>query len=77
LRVIEQQKEFFIGFAKTLCSVIPSKDREYFVKRDKVHAPPDLRVNNQMKLSKQFEETFSCKQGDAMTISDSERIALW
>ena len=73
---IEQQKEFFIQYAKTWCGVIQPKNREYMLKTDP-HAPTDLRVNTQMKLSKQFEETFSCKQGDAMTIPDSERITLW
>lgn len=73
---VEQQKEFFVQYAKTWCGVIQPKYREYMLKIDP-HAPIDLRVNDQMKLSKKFEETFSCKQGDAMTIPDSERITLW
>jgi len=73
---IEKQKEFFIQYAKTWCGVIQPKNREFLIKTDP-HSPIDLRVNDQMKLSKKFEETFSCSQGDSMTLPDSERITLW
>ncbi len=73
---IEQQKQFFIQYAKTWCGVIQPKNKEYLLKVDP-HAPTNLRVNSQMKLSKQFEETFSCKKSDPMTIPDNERITLW
>lgn len=73
---IEEQKEFFIQFAKVWCGVLQPKVREYFIKNDP-HSPIDLRVNNQMKLSEKFEETFSCKKGDPMTLPNEERISLW
>ncbi|KAB8036905.1 hypothetical protein GCL60_13760 [Silvanigrella paludirubra] len=72
----EEQKEFFIQFAKVWCGVLQPKVREYFIKNDP-HSPIDLRVNNQMKLSEKFEETFSCKKGDPMTLPNEERISLW
>jgi putative endopeptidase len=73
---IEEQKEFFIQFARVWCGVLQPKIREYFIKNDP-HSPIDLRVNNQMKLSEKFEETFSCKKGDPMTLPNEERISLW
>ncbi|MBX9837820.1 MAG: M13 family metallopeptidase, partial [Silvanigrellaceae bacterium] len=73
---IEEQKEFFIQFAKVWCGVLQPKVREYFIKNDP-HSPIDLRVNNQMKLTEKFEETFSCKKGDPMTLPNEERITLW
>ena len=72
----EKQKEFFIQYAKIWCGVIQPKNREFLIKTDP-HSPMDLRVNGQMKLSRKFEETFSCRQGDVMTIPDEDRITLW
>lgn len=72
----QEQKEFFVQYAKTWCGVIQPKYREFMIKTDP-HSPIDLRVNGQMKLSKQFEETFMCKKGDDMTLPDSERVTLW
>ena len=73
---IEKKKEFFVQFAKVWCGVVQPKTKEYLLKNDP-HSPIELRVNNQMKLSKKFEETFSCRQGDVMTIPDEDRITLW
>ncbi|WGL60911.1 M13 family metallopeptidase [Pigmentibacter sp. JX0631] len=72
----QEQKEFFIQYAKTWCGVIQPKYREFMIKTDP-HSPIDLRVNGQMKLSKQFEDTFMCKKGENMTLPDSERVTLW
>lgn len=72
----QEQKEFFVQYAKTWCGVIQPKYREFMIKTDP-HSPIDLRVNGQIKLSKQFEETFMCKKGDDMTLPDSERVTLW
>ncbi len=71
-----EQKEFFVQYAKTWCGIVQPKYREFMIKTDP-HSPIDLRVNGQMKLSKQFEKTFMCKKNDPMTLPDSERVTLW
>ncbi|APJ04637.1 M13 family metallopeptidase [Silvanigrella aquatica] len=72
----KDQQDFFVQYAKTWCGVVQPKEREFRIKTDP-HSPVELRVNNQMKLSVNFEKTFSCKQGDPMTLPENERITLW
>lgn len=72
----EQKKEFFIQFSRAWCGVMQPKEKEYLLKIDP-HSPIELRVNNQVKLSKDFEQTFSCKKTDPMVLPDDQRITLW
>ncbi|WGL60910.1 M13 family metallopeptidase [Pigmentibacter sp. JX0631] len=72
----EHQKQFFIQFGRAWCGVMQPKEKEYLLKIDP-HSPIELRVNNQAKLSEEFEQSFSCKKTDPMVLSENERIALW
>ncbi|WP_338635844.1 M13 family metallopeptidase [Spirobacillus cienkowskii] len=70
------KRDFFIQFGRLFCGVVQPKYKDYLLKTDD-HAPVDVRINNQVRLSKNFEETFFCKKEDPMTLDDNERISLW
>jgi putative endopeptidase len=70
------KRDFFIQFGRLFCGVIHQNYRMHLLKTDD-HPPMDQRINNQVRLSKNFEETFFCKKEDPMTLDDHERISLW
>lgn len=73
---LQAQKEFFIQFARAWCGVMQPKEKEHLLKIDP-HSPIELRVNNQAKLSYEFEKAFTCKKNDPMVLSEQDRISLW
>lgn len=73
---IQQQKEFFIQFARVWCGVTQPKEQEHLLKIN-THSPQEARVNIQAKLSPEFEKTFSCKKKDPMVFLEDKRISLW
>ncbi len=73
---IPLQKEFFINYAKLYCEVSLPIYNEKRVKND-THSSPKFRVNNILRLSKDFEDTYSCKKGDPMTLPENERVSFW
>ncbi|KAB8039107.1 hypothetical protein GCL60_09640 [Silvanigrella paludirubra] len=73
---IPLQKEFFINYAKLYCEVSLPVYNDKRAKND-THSSPEFRVNNILKLSKDFEDTYSCKKGDPMTLPENERVSFW
>lgn len=72
----QNKRDFFIQFAKLFCGVIEPNYRSHLFKTDD-HPPMDVRINNQVRLSKDFETVFYCSKSDPMTLQEKERISLW
>lgn len=73
---ITDKQKFFISYARVWCGVRRQGDIERRLKTDP-HALGWARINEQVKHQKGFQEAFSCKDGDPMTLPDSERIHIW
>jgi putative endopeptidase len=69
-----EKRKFFIQYAKNWCG-LESEDK--LLKEIKKHFLLKLRVHNQMMLSEDFEETFSCQLNQPMTLKSDERLVLW
>ncbi|NUM59183.1 MAG: M13 family metallopeptidase [Bdellovibrionaceae bacterium] len=72
----EEKQKFFIAYARTWCEVARPGVIEKKLKTDP-HALGWARINEQVKHQPGFQEAFSCKAGQAMTLSDSDRISIW
>lgn len=73
---IEDKKRFFVSYARLWCGVAREKAKEMQLKTDP-HSLGFARINEQVKHQKGFQEAYSCKQGDAMFLPDSERVQIW
>lgn len=72
----EDKQKFFVAYARTWCEVIRPGTAERQVKTDP-HSLGWARINEQVKHQPGFQEAFSCKPGQAMTLSDADRISIW
>ncbi len=74
--LIPFQKEFFVNYAKLYCEVsLPSYNEKRA--KNETHSSPEFRVNNILRLLKDFEDTYACKHGDPMTLPENERVSFW
>lgn len=72
----EDKQKFFVAYARTWCEVIRPGTAERQIKTDP-HSLGWARINEQVKHQPGFQEAFSCKPGQAMTLSDTDRISIW
>ncbi len=72
----EEKKNFFLQYARAWCGVIRPKMKEMLLKTDP-HSLIYARVNEQVKHQAAFQEAFACKAGDAMVLSDKDRVKIW
>lgn len=73
---ISVKKDFFIQSAKIFCAVYSPLEKENLLKNSN-YSPPDFRVNNQMKLSKEFSSIFSCKKEDPLYFYEENFSNFW
>jgi len=72
----EDAQKFFVAYARTWCTVVRPEYAQLLLKTDP-HALGWARINEQVKHQPAFAEAFSCKPGDAMTLSEKERVQIW
>jgi putative endopeptidase len=73
---LDEQKEFFISFAKIWRQKIRPKELSRLIKSD-VHSPGILRVNQVLKNIDEFYETFNITKNDKMYIKPYKRIKIF
>lgn len=73
---IEQQKKFYTAYARLWCGVMLDKTKEMQLKTDP-HSLGYARINEQMKHQAGFQKAFSCKPGDKLYTSESDRLTIW
>ena len=70
-------KDYFENYANIWKQKASLQYNKYTMVQD-VHAPNELRVNQQLKNLPEFYETYpQIKEGDAMYLAPSKRISLW
>ena len=72
----EDKQKFFVAYARTWCEVSRPGVTERRLKTDP-HSLGWARINEQVKHQPGFQEAFSCKEGQAMTLTDANRITIW
>ncbi|MBL7668872.1 MAG: M13 family metallopeptidase [Bdellovibrionaceae bacterium] len=72
----EQQKVFFISYARLWCTSMSDGYRVAHLKEDS-HALPEARVNEQLKHLAAFAETFQCDSESPMVLPEKERARVW
>lgn len=70
------KKSFFVAYGRLWCGVT-RPDFEELLKKTDPHSLGPARINEQVKHQAAFAETFQCKEGDKMTLPQSERIQIW
>lgn len=73
---LEESRAFFIQYGRLWCNVARPKFKEMLLKTDP-HSLGEARVNQQVKNQAAFFEAFSCKKGDPMFLSESDRVRVW
>lgn len=69
-------RDFFYQYARVWCAIERPQYTELLRKTDS-HSSGKARTNEQMKHQPAFQEAFSCKAGDAMTLPSDKRISVW
>jgi len=72
----DEQREFFIQYARTWCGVMLPQTRE---RRLKVgpHALPEARVNQQVQHLSKFHQAFECKETNKLYRAENDQIKIW
>ncbi|MCB0371072.1 MAG: M13 family metallopeptidase, partial [Bdellovibrionales bacterium] len=73
---LELKRQFFVAYARTWCEVIRPGTAERQLKTDP-HSLGWARINEQVMHQPGFQEAFSCKTGDPMTLTDKDRVSIW
>ncbi|MFZ3230425.1 MAG: M13 family metallopeptidase [Pseudobdellovibrio sp.] len=73
---IEDKQKFFVAYGRLWCNLMREKTIEMQLKTDP-HSLGYARINEQVKHQSGFQEAFSCKQGDALYLSEGDRIKIW
>lgn len=73
---LSDKKDFFVAYGRLWCEVTRPDFKELLKKTDP-HSLGPARINEQVKHQPAFAETFQCKEGDKMTLPQSERIQIW
>ena len=69
-------QRFFIGYAQIWRGKVRPEEVRRRLATDP-HSPPEFRVNQVLKNVPQFYEAFGVKPGDALYMTESERVAIW
>lgn len=72
----QMKKDFFLQYARAWCYDARPTFKEMLRKTDP-HASGEARVNEQVLHLPGFYDAFACKKGDAMYLSEGERIRIW
>ncbi|MBC7465724.1 MAG: M13 family metallopeptidase [Bdellovibrio sp.] len=72
----EDKQKFFVAYGRLWCNVMLDKAKEMQLKTDP-HSLGYARINEQVKNQTGFQEAFSCKKGDALYLSEGDRIKIW
>jgi putative endopeptidase len=73
---VEDKQKFFVAYGRLWCNVMLEKAKEMQIKTDP-HSLGFARINEQVKHQAGFQEAFSCKKGDALYLSEGDRIQIW
>lgn len=72
----EDQRKFFVAYAKAFCEVNRPDFEKVILKTDN-HALGRARINEQVVHLEGFHQAFSCKPGDQMYRAPSDRFQVW
>ena len=73
---IEQQQQFFLGYARSWCTVERPAYAE-LIRKTNPHSLSYARVNEPIKHLAAFQEAFSCEPGQPMVIPDEKKVRVW
>lgn len=73
---IDDEKKFFVAFARLWCEVDREKAREAQLKTDP-HSLGFARINEQVKHQPGFQQAYACKPGDKMYLDPKDQIKIW
>lgn len=73
---VEDKQKFFVAYGRLWCNVMLEKAKEMQLKTDP-HSLGYARINEQVKHQPGFQEAYSCKKGDALYLSEGDRIKIW
>lgn len=73
---IEDKQKFFVAYARLWCNVELEQAKAMQLKTDP-HSLGFARINEQVKHQGGFQDAFSCKKGDALYLSEGDRIKIW
>lgn len=73
---VDQQKKFFVSYARLWCTSMSDEYRDSHLKED-THALPEARVNEQLKHMPEFAAAFQCAPESAMVLPESKRMRIW
>lgn len=72
----DDQKKFFVAYARMWCNVATPSYREKQLKTDP-HSTGRERINQQVIHIDGFYEAYNCKAGDKMFVDSKDRIRIW
>ena len=73
---IEDEKKFFVAYARLWCGVMLEKTKEMLLKTDP-HSLGFARINEQMKHQPGFQKAYQCKKGDKLYLDPENQIKIW
>lgn len=73
---LEDQKKFFVAYARLWCGTMRDKTKEMLLKTDP-HSLGYARINEQMMQQPGFQKAFQCKPGDKLYLSPEQQIKIW
>jgi putative endopeptidase len=75
-KTVEDEKKFYVAYARLWCEVDREKSREAQLKTDP-HSLGYARINEQVKHQPGFQKAYNCKSGHKLFLEPKDQIQIW